>query len=228
MPENSPPPELPTEIPASVAQMRALADEQARVRNVAARERQRKQEVVEQLERLEAERRRALVDARLADPADPQKEAEADALLPDIERVRRELQDTEHVLAESDKRMAALAAQKRTLLSAYAADLGRLLDTRFEEAARDYLEIAPRCIALVARLAAVQETMVRYGAGNSNGFERRCYLPGVRPGYGGQLPALLDSARGDLNAQAEPFHRELAQLLSAAGFQWNPLREVGA
>jgi len=200
----------------SVAQIKELMAEISRLSALRSGELSKEAEL--EAARLEIEEGRiaALTEFRVS--GDKAAKNEADDLLKKITEIVQRKTDCQAIAANIQTRIDALELKKRDLKLAYQRDLGMFLDRVFARTCNHYSSLAPDVAEAAVRMAAVQNVMLRYKAGNSNGFNRRLYLPKVNPGIGASLEALMnaDSAAfvDAANQRAEDIIAEMKQ----AGF----------
>ena len=217
-PEAAPQGQVPSDAARAIAEIIA---ESRRLRDRASAEERRAAGLQGEIERLEAERKHALADLRLSDA--PQTDAGiVEQLATRLAVLRQELEDAAHVRAEAERRLDALSQQKRQARQQYQHSLGEFLAREYAALGTVYEQQALQLAETVFRVAAVIRMMHTYGAGNSNGFERRVYLPRIVPGDGRTHPAILDSTRNaELESGGARYHKEVMARLEAAGFSWN-------
>lgn len=182
-----------------------------------------------ELEEIEARRERIaqMTNERIELLADGKTSGEPDeivekaaALLVTIEAERQALSDGERVVETLDRRAHAFDEELAILRTRYTNDVGRLLTGLFAHLAAKYMEEAPALAMRLEQLAAVQDVMMDYRAGNSNGFDRSGYLPRVTPGAGNPGTPLFDCSGGTLRQRTEPIRKQIAADLAAAGYVW--------
>ncbi len=202
----------------SVVKLKAMMDEIARLRSLMNAETGKRQTHQDKLDDVQARRIEALTLVRLG--VDDSAQARADALDQEAAALRRELRDAQSVADGIQARIATLEADKALLARLYQRDLGHYLDQVFTRLSDHYNTLAPELAEVVLQMAAVQNVMLRYLAGNTNGFDRRILLPAVEPGNGRTLIPLLD---GDSNAfflGASVRSEDIIAELKQAGFEW--------
>ncbi len=146
------------------------------------------------------------------------KSAEASALAGEIAEKQRQHDDIDQVIAGLDRKINGLNERRDNLKRLYLLELGMFLDSVFKELAVEYNQKAADLSEVCFQIAAVQQIMMLYKTGNSNGFDRRVYLPLIVPGNANPATPFID---GDSRAFLEGSGRYLSSIqeqLSAAGF----------
>ncbi|MFO1322212.1 MAG: hypothetical protein U1F52_21605 [Burkholderiales bacterium] len=177
------------------------------------------------IERIDAERVERMADFAGLDPS--LMEAAAAVELADrieqlrvqLEGERRRVADAERVSATLQSRIDAFDAELNSLRQRYAVEIGHLLDAVFSHLAAQYMSAAPALAEILLQLAAVQDVMMHFRSGNSNGFDRRGYLPTVAPGSMGALRPLVDCSQG-LGPHTEAHRKAIIDSLGAIGYRW--------
>lgn len=172
------------------------------------------------IERSEAERVELLADAAdITSPKAEEAKAAAAEILLMLDAERQAVQDGERVVATLQQRAEAFDEELVTLRLKYTKEVGDLLTGLFEHLAAEYSRQAPALAELILKMSAVQDLMIHYGSGNSNGFERSAYLPTVD--CGNPIPGrpLIDCAAG-LGRETEPHRKQIQDDLAAAGYLW--------
>lgn len=201
-----------------VARLREIGRERSALLGAKGRQAEVIRESTERAAELDARRVELLARAELAPDDGAELREEAAGLLTQIEAARRAQQDAAHLAAEFDKREKGFEAELIELRMRYAVEIGNLLTGLFEHVAAQYNEAAKPVAQLLYQLAAIQDAMMHFRAGNSNGWDRSGLLPCVEPGTVSPLPLFDASARLSDHARADR-DRIIADM-AAAGFSW--------
>lgn len=200
----------------SRTELSRLKDERARLRGLHNAELEKQAELEAQLQAVEAERIEALAEHRMS--GDATLEERAEELLVKATALRQAISDTAAVAARIQARVEALKPEIDNALSAYRTEFGQFLDAQMREAADAYRTQALRLAETITTIAALQQLMIRLGAGNSNGFWSDARLPQIVPGDGRIHSPLLDAATPAFADRVSQRAAELAHELAALGF----------
>ena len=178
-----------------------------------------------EIQRMDADRVERLAELARIDPATDHGlttsalRDEVERLRLDAEAKRVQIADAERVAATLQSRIDAFDAELNSLRQRYSVEIGHLLDAVFSHLAAQYMSAAPTLAELLLQLAAVQDVMMHFRSGNSNGFDRRGYLPVVAPGNTGSLRPLVDCSQG-LGPHTEAHRKAIIDSLGAIGYRW--------
>lgn len=211
-------PDAPHEAASAIAQIVA---EEARLRHLVNGERRDLAAREAQIERLTDQRLKALTDLRLSES--PQADAGAvERLGAQIESLKQQVEDSGHVLREAERRLAVLQEQKQQAKLNYQVCLGELLNHEYRALAAVYEQQATQLAETILQISAVIQTMYAYGAGDSNGFARKAYLPRIVPGDGRTHSPILDTSRNnELTSGGARYADAVISKIRAAGYNWN-------
>jgi septal ring factor EnvC (AmiA/AmiB activator) len=201
--------------------LNAISADQVRLRAAVAEQRERSAALESEIAALEAERIELLADAALLGPGElGARPAAAEDLARRIEQKRGALNDA-RILADKLQARASVYEDELTVLRRqYQTELGQLLDAMFAAVAAEYMQAAPAVAALMRQMAAIQEAMMHFQTGNSNGWDRSGRLPAVVPGELRELSPIIDCAAGGLAAQVQDLVEEVKNSLGRAGYRW--------
>lgn len=202
----------------SVTKIAAIMAERGRLRGLEANETGKLDGLSTQLDALDRERIQALTEFRISGDAGANERAQA--LLKRCAEIGQEIDDARAVAGGINSRIQALEEQLKSLSRLYRRDLGVFLTTIHSRLIDRYNEAAPGVAEIVLQLAATRRVMMRYLAGNSNGWDGRILLPGMRPEDGNPITPLLDGDSAYFNSEANERMSGIADEMSAAGFIW--------
>lgn len=183
-----------------------------------------------EIARLDAERVERLADfAKLppqddAVPVDPESERarlgeQIEALRVSLETKKRAVDDAERTASVLQARLSSFNEEASLLRQRYGVEVGKLLNAIYAHLSEQYMQQAPAVAELLLQIAAVQDVMMHFRVGNSNGFDRRAYLPTVEPGSTRVLPPLADCSQG-LAETTEAHRKAIIASLGAIGYRW--------
>jgi len=210
--------EIPQAAYASVVKLGEIMREKSRLAGLRDAELEREKELRAEIARIETERIEAITELRAYGDASHQKRA--DALLASATALRQQADDAESVANGLQSKIDGMAGEFEALKRQYRVDLGAFLNTAYRRLAERYMEVAPEVADVAMQIAALQNVMMRYLAGNTNGFERRIYLPRIEPGEGKTLMPLLDADTRQFSDGAGARTDAILDELRAAGFAW--------
>lgn len=135
-----------------------------------------------------------------------------------VQALQRQIQDADAVEAELARMAAAEARELNQAVFDARRELAEALDARLAKAAERYNALAQATAAAALELIAVRETMIKVGAGNSNGVDLGVQLPRATPGEERAVPPFF--AIPDRECAAAMMRRgdEIARELADAGF----------
>lgn len=135
-----------------------------------------------------------------------------------VQALQRKIQDADAVEAELARMAAAEARELNQAVFDARRELAEALDARLAEAAERYNALAQATAAAALEMIAVRETMIKVGAGNSNGVDLGVQLPRATPGEERAVPPFF--AIPDRECAAAMMRRgdEIARELADAGF----------
>lgn len=196
-------------------ELNRVNDERQHLRTVHREEVNRKAELEALLEIIEAQRVDALARHRMTGDA---KDGElAHQLLTRTKAIRQDIVDSAAVAERIQAKVREIEAEREHRLQIYRTDFGALLDLQMANAADEYRKRAEEAAEAIILIAAIQKLMIRYGAGNSNGFWGQAHLPQIVAGDGRAHPAILDAGNRQF---AESVGRRMDEMLDR-------LRELG-
>lgn len=191
-------------------------DERRRLRTLHRDEVTRKTELEALLVTIDEQRIDALARHRMSGDA---KDGElAQELLTRTNTIRQEIADAAAVAARIDGKLREVDLERSHWMQMYRTDFGALLDLQMKNAADEYRERAKEAAEAIVRIAAIQHLMIRYGAGNSNGFWGRAHLPQIVAGDGKVHPAILDAGNREFSASVAQCTDEMLDRLRELGY----------
>lgn len=202
----------------SVLLIRALMTERGQLEGLREGESEKADSLNTQLKDLDSARVEALTDHRVSGGGGASEKAQA--LLAQSNAVRQELNDIQAVVNGIDRRIADLENQMEPLKRRYQVDMGAFLGDIYHQLAAHYQELAPEVGETLLQIAAVRRVMLRYLAGNTNGWDGRALLPGIQPGEGRYIKPLLDADSSQFANGANERMEEIFKQMRSAGFIW--------
>lgn len=202
----------PPQAPKNLA-LKALQARIQKMRFSARDERRSRAEVEREIQSLQQQRVTRISLARL-EGTDPY----TDDLDEKVQALQRQIQDADAVEAELARMAAAEARELNQAVFDARRELAEALDARLAKAAERYNALAQATAAAALELIAVRETMIKVGAGNSNGVDLGVQLPRATPGEERAVPPFF--AIPDRECAAAMMRRgdEIARELADAGF----------
>lgn len=202
----------PPQAPKNLA-LKALQARIQKMRFSARDERRSRAEVEREIQSLQQQRVTRISLARL-EGTDPY----TDDLDEKVQALQRQIQDADAVEAELARMAAAEARELNQAVFDARRELAEALDARLAKAAERYNALAQATAAAALELIAVRETMIKVGAGNSNGVDLGVQLPRATPGEERAVPPFF--AIPDRGCAAAIMRRgdEIARELADAGF----------
>lgn len=202
----------------SVVRLSEMMREKSRLGELRDAELEREAKLRIEITRIENERIEAITEFRAH--GDKGHQERANALLADAAALRQEADDAEGVANGLQGKIDGMGPEFESLQQQYRSDLGVFLDTVYRRLADRYMDLAPEVADVVLQIAGLQNVMMQYLAGNTNGFERRVYLPRIVPGQGNTLMPLLDADTRQFGDGARARTDAILVELKAAGFVW--------
>ena len=202
----------------SVTQLKTLVAEMSRLRGLRDSETAKESELDAEFQAIELQRIEALTESKVS--GDPEAKKRADSLLKKSGTVSQQKNDCRVVAASIKARIDALEANKKNLRHAYDRDLGVFLDRVFARMCEHYSALAPDVAEAALQIAAVQSVMMRNRCGNTNGFDRRIYLPNVDAGNGKSLTPILDADTNNFSLAVNTRMEFVIHELKQAGFDF--------
>lgn len=201
-----------------LAKVRELMAEKARLEGLCRTEAEKKEELTLRLDGLERRRHEMLAQARIED--NPVLTHEAGELRKETTEVSLQIGDADGIINAIQGKIGELGPQMDLAIKDYKVNLANCLDEIFSRLAVQYHKAAPEVAELALQAAAVQNVMMQYLLGNSNGFERRIYLPNIVPGEGRSITPLLDADSADFSRKVSERMSTIVAELREAGFVW--------
>lgn len=202
----------------SVTKIAALMKERSRLRGLEAAETDKLDGLSAQLRSMDSERIQALTEYRVSGEAGAN--ARAQTLLKKCSDIGQEVDDARAVAGGIHSRIEALEEDLKPLSVQYRGDLGVFLTTIHSRLIDRYNEAAPGVAEIVLQLAATRRVMMRYLAGNSNGWNGQILLPGMVAGEGKTIEPILDGETRSFDEEANERMSGIVAAMSAAGFIW--------
>jgi hypothetical protein len=202
----------------SVVLLSEMMREKSRLGELRDAELEREAKLRIEIARIDGERIEAITEFRAH--GDKGHQERANALLTEAAALRQEADDAEGVANGLQSKIDGMNPEFEALQRQYRVDLGVFLDTVYRRLANRYMELAPEVADVVLQIAGLQNVMMQYLAGNTNGFERRVYLPRIAPGQGNALMPLLDADTRQFGDGARARTDAILDELKAAGFVW--------
>jgi len=202
----------------SVTKIAALMKERSRLRGLEAAETDKLDELSGQLRAMDSERIQALTEYRVSGEAGANERAQT--LLKKCSDIGQEIDDARAVAGGIHSRIQALEDELKPLSMQYRRDLGVFLTTIHSRLIDRYNEAAPGVAEIVLHLAAARRVMLRYLAGNSNGWNGEILLPGMRAGDGSAIEPMLDGGGAAFDRDANERTSAIIAEMTAAGFIW--------
>lgn len=202
----------------SVTKLNELFAEKRRLSGLIEAERVKLVDLDEKLARTDAERIEALTEGRIS--GDEAAKKLAVKKLDECTAIRQELNDAQAVADGIAARIGAIEPKIAGLKRDYLCDLGQFLNGMYVELAGHYNEVAPQAAEAALQLAALHNVMMRYLTGNTNGFERRIYLPACVPFEGRTRDPILDTDTRKFSDGATARMEAILAELKNAGFIW--------
>lgn len=202
----------------SVVLLSEMMREKSRLSGLRDAELEREAKLRIEITRIESERIEAITEFRAH--GDKGHQERANTLLAEAATLRQEADDAEGVANGLQNKIDGMNPEFESLQRQYRVDLGAFLDTVYRRLANRYMKLAPEVADVVLQIAGLQNVMMQYLAGNTNGFERRVYLPRIAPGQGNALMPLLDADTRQFGDGARARTDAIIDELKAAGFVW--------
>lgn len=201
-----------------ITAVRRVLGERSRLVELAEAELQRETQIRRDIEEADGRRIRAIADSRVSGSS------EADPTLDQIatqrQRLETEMADCKKVAEDLRNRASALDEQLDVAVHMYRGDLGAFLNRMYEGAALQFNASAEETARAAVECISIQKTMIRFLAGNPNGFEQRIFLPRADPGNGRDIKPIIDSAERDFEKRISSRSTEIIELMREAGFSY--------
>lgn len=144
---------------------------------------------------------------------------QASAMADQLAELQRQANDSSRIAENLAEKIAEVDKRFEAVKRGYLVDLGSFLNGLFAELGVEYDRQAHELAETVFQLGAIQEVMMAFKTGNSNGFSRRVFLPTVTPGSTKPALPIID---GDSASFLDGTGRHVALIkeqLAAAGFK---------
>ncbi|WP_347258274.1 hypothetical protein [Methylocaldum sp.] len=212
------PPETdpPQNADASPARLGELLDHRSHLITLRHQEQTQATEWTAELQTLENERLDLLAQLRVE--SDPDLRARAESLQEEVQALRQRLADAEAIAARLQGRIDAVDRALPEARRAYQSELGQYLDKLYVQYADRYQKAVPEVCEALLMIAAIHRVMMRHLTGNSNGWDRRVYLPQIVPFSGTTLTPHLDGGNQAFAEEAALRTAKVEALLREAGF----------
>lgn len=201
---------------ASLNELNEVMAEQRRLGQLKREQDASESRLLEEIRALDA-KRIELLTANLVN-GEGAKNEETEALAEQIAEKKRQHADASLVAATISKKIDAMNGRRDELKRSYLGELGVFLDGTFKGLATEYDEKARDLADIVLQIGALQQVMMLYKAGNSNGFDRRVYLPKIVAGEGSRRGGILDGDSTEFREGAARHQALIQEQLRSAGF----------
>lgn len=211
---------------ASLNELNEVLSEQGRLAKLKKEQATTGSRLKEEIAGLDSQRIELLTDALVGSDQETsatesaQQSAEASAIAGKIAEKQRQLDDVDQVIASLTRKINGLNERRDNLRRLYLRDLGMFLDSVFKELAVEYNQKAAELSEVCFQIAAVQQVMMLYKTGNSNGFDRRVYLPLIVPGNANPATPFIDGDSRAFHEGAGRYQGAIQEQFSAAGFNF--------
>jgi hypothetical protein len=201
-----------------LSEIKALLAERSRLVGLRDEEQGKRGSLGRRLSELEAARLDALTEHRIS--ADEAASTKAAELLAQVAAVRQEMNDAVTLAARLDERAKEVDLKLDPLKRNYQQTLGVYLGEIYRQLVEHYDEHAREAGEAVVQIAALHRVMIRYLAGNTNGWNGALLLPKIDPGNGRTLEPLFDAGSRKFAEAATEHMDAILGEMRAAGFIW--------
>lgn len=201
-----------------VSQIGALMNEHQRLVGLRDDEVEKTDSLNARLRELEGGRVEALTEHRVS--GDVRAREKASNLLEQANKIREELNDVQAIAGGIERRIADLDGRMEPLKRMYSVAMGAFLNAIYRQLSDRYNQLAPEVSEIVLQIGALRRVMLRYLAGNTNGWDGRVLLPGIEPGEGRYIKPVLDADSADFARAANERMDQIFEQMRSAGFIW--------